>query len=214
MSRGWITEDASMTNMQHYVVVQNSFDVAFEGKNTILACKEKISPFLFAALFVIIIILFIYFPLLKLFLLVISLNWTGTYFLIFNINQFLLSKHTILNFILSQHNVVRKKSWTRKSFTLTDHLLPCLDPSLLDHVFTGESILITGGVWSDDLTERFPISRLSLLSCFSSPQTRQHLLSYRNTQNILPFNQTTILPSSWVVACLQSNSLRVPLLPE
>ena len=44
MSRGWITDDASMTNMQHYVVVQNSLDVAFKGKHTILACKEKISP--------------------------------------------------------------------------------------------------------------------------------------------------------------------------
>ena len=52
MSRGWISDDASMTNMQHYVVVQNSLDVAFEGEHTILACKEKISPFLFVALFV------------------------------------------------------------------------------------------------------------------------------------------------------------------
>ena len=58
MSRGWISDDASMTNMQHYVVVQNSLDVAFEGEHTILACKEKISPFLFVALFVKINILF------------------------------------------------------------------------------------------------------------------------------------------------------------
>ena len=36
MSRGWITDDASMTNMQHYVVVQYSFVVAFAGKHTIL----------------------------------------------------------------------------------------------------------------------------------------------------------------------------------